>query len=308
MAPDKPMSEAQAQGAMQQSRMSKKWILKLSVIALAFIAFGFWGLADAIWVYPKRGIAAAEFYELYYLRQLSTDRPPLDRRAGIDDPAARLADLKAKGDSGVTAVERYQRDWLTQLQLVGRLSPDYTAIPRSQPDQVEVTDAVARLDALSKEWGTSGSGKERKSNPLSWYDIPAQWLIMACGLGIGLWIIGVLILARRKTYGWEAATQRLHLPGGASFVPDDIAEVDKRKWHKFYVTINLKPSHPQLGGKGIELDLMRYEPVEEWVLAMEKTAFPELAEEEAEKQAEKQAEANAATTPTTTTTTEPQTP
>ncbi|MGH7132453.1 MAG: hypothetical protein ACREJO_10960, partial [Phycisphaerales bacterium] len=60
-------------------------------------------------------------------------------------------------------------------------------------------------------------------------------------------------------------------PDGKTIVPADIAEFDKRKWDKFYVTINLK------GGEARKLDLLRYVPLEEWVLAMERTAFPETA-------------------------------
>ena len=67
------------------------------------------------------------------------------------------------------------------------------------------------------------------------------------------------------------------LPGGQKVGPGDIAEFDKRKWDKFLVTLTIKDSHPTLGGQRVVVDLYRHEPVEDWILAMERTAFPETA-------------------------------
>jgi hypothetical protein len=43
------------------------------------------------------------------------------------------------------------------------------------------------------------------------------------------------------------------------------------------VVLEVKEGHATLGGKGVKLDLFVHNPLEEWVLAMEKTAFPEAA-------------------------------
>jgi hypothetical protein len=59
-----------------------------------------------------------------------------------------------------------------------------------------------------------------------------------------------------------------------------INEVDKRKWHKFFVFLKLADNSPE-----IKLDLLRYSPLEDWVLEMEKlhpNYVPEPVEAEAE--------------------------
>ncbi len=84
----------------------------------------------------------------------------------------------------------------------------------------------------------------------------------------------------------------LGLPGGHSLTPADLTDVDKRKWDKFFVSLVVKPGHATLGGKEVALDLLRYEPLEDWVLEMEKAAFPDRvkAEEEARQAREERAQ------------------
>ena len=101
-----------------------------------------------------------------------------------------------------------------------------------------------------------------------------QWLFVVVCLGVGLALTGLILKVKSRTYGWEPVEQRLFLPGGASLVPADIAEFDKRKWDKFLIFLKIKPGHQPLGGREIRLDLLRYNPLEEWILAMERTAYP----------------------------------
>jgi hypothetical protein len=42
-----------------------------------------------------------------------------------------------------------------------------------------------------------------------------------------------------------------------------------------YVHLTIKPEHATLGGKTLEFDLLRYVPLEEWILEMERIAFPD---------------------------------
>ncbi len=98
--------------------------------------------------------------------------------------------------------------------------------------------------------------------------------------GFALYLIVLWVRVAAKTYTWDAAHQQLGLPGGASLVPTDLADVDKRKWHKFFVTLEINDTHPKLAGQGVTLDLYRYVPLEEWVLEMERTRFPERAQAE----------------------------
>ncbi|HRJ51012.1 MAG TPA: hypothetical protein PKU91_10780, partial [Phycisphaerales bacterium] len=186
--------------------------------------------------------------------------------ASIADPRAEYEQLRASRQAGTLAGDDQSKlSWLEQLNLIGRLKPEYTT----------TADARAQLEELRNIWSTS-----RASAPseLSWYDIPAQWVIMAVGVGFGLYLFSLLVVVRRTRYGWEPDHQRLHLPGGATLVPADVEVFDKRKWDKFLIYLKIRPSHERLGGREICLDLLRYTPLEEWVLTMERTAFPESVE------------------------------
>jgi hypothetical protein len=263
------------------ARVSRKWLLRMVLISTALLAFGVWGYVDATIYYPRRGIEAAEFLELQYLQALSTTGQT--SRAHIEDPRATLEKLrKQHADAPLQGADRALHDWLDQLDIVGRLEPASasTHIPRTDFRGDKVSDPYERIATLRERW-TTASGTPREASPLSAFDLPSQWIIFAVGIGMGLYILVLIVVARTKRYQWDPKEQRLTLPDGASLVPSDIEEFDKRKWHRLYITLKVKPGHPQKGGKGVEIDLMRYDAVEPWVLEMEKTAFPQDAKEPA---------------------------
>lgn len=233
------------------TKLNRRWVIKTSIYLVAFVAFGLWGLYDGLHVYPKRGRAAASYLEWQYLSQASNAGRLLRAYSEITDPVAEYERLR----DGSNVPER-DRDylqaryaWLQALHRVGDLD---RAVPPG-------ADPVARLATLKSEWETRTQPK-----PLSAFDIPSQWLIAAGGLGVGAWIVFIMVRASSKRYGWNAQELRLTLPGGRSITPSDIAEVDKRKWDKFFVFLRLRD------GEEIKLDLLRYVPLEEWTLEMEK--------------------------------------
>ncbi|HYE63680.1 MAG TPA: hypothetical protein VD997_16940 [Phycisphaerales bacterium] len=262
--------------------LSKGWTRQMVLIALAMLALGLWGLYDATIKYPERGSQAAEFLEYQYLQTLETNRTLLTGEASIADPKARLQQLQAKhreADLG-PGPERDLMLWLEQLSLIGKLDPANTTIPRTdfRTDENKAPIAVKaspqdRLTFLRNRW-TTATGT-RSASPLSTFDIPFQWIILVVGVGFAVYLFGLVAIAKSKKYSWDAAQHRLTLPNGATLVPADIEEFDKRKWHRLYITLKVRDSHPQLAGQRITIDLKRYEAVEPWVLEMEKIAFPE---------------------------------
>lgn len=264
--------------AKVRSRLSRKWVYKMVGIAVFLVGFGVWGLYDALVAYPRRGERASEAFEFDYLRQV----PASDLfTAGIPDPRAELARLREKQASTTLApTEAALERWLDSLGLVGRLDgPTATAIPRTDFRGDEVTDARERLRTLETRFQTlQGGAVVDAPSPLTRWDIPVQWIFVVAGFGGGLWLLMLLAKVRSRSFAYEPREKRLTLADGATLTPADLDDVDKRRWHKFYVTLRVKPSHPTLGGKGVELDLLRYEPVEQWVLEMERAAFPDRIE------------------------------
>lgn len=250
------------------STINTSWKRKMILFVVALLALGVYGLFDAAYAYPRRGYHAAELLERDFLKYLQ-DTGKLDNKsASITDP---VGELKRAQDA-TSGADRLIQAWLEQLQFVGKLNPAHTTLPRTDffHDGVSqggpIASAEARLEALKRA---------PHAEPLHSYDIPVQWLICAVGLVWGLYIVFLVLRVSGRVYSWNPAEKRLTLPGGDSFTPADILEIDKRKWHKLFVSITLKPTHPTLAGKTLELDLLRFVPLEEWVLDMERVAFPD---------------------------------
>ena len=255
--------------ADQKTRLNRPWLIKMVIFAAVLIFFGFYGLYDATISSPARGMLHANFCKYQYLETAKTEHK-LDRRGvTVEDPKAELARLQKLEPGRREPLDAPRLDWLNALNVARQLTPERTKI-----DEPE-----AEYARLKKEWTTSSGGAVHAPKPLSWYDIPVQWVYVVLGFGGGFWMILHFIGVARQSYRWEPDTQTLHLPGDRTLTPADIEEFDKRKWDKFLIFLKIKPTHPTLGGREIKLDLYRYTPLEAWVLEMEKTAFPERAQD-----------------------------
>ncbi len=248
--------------AMSETTISRNWLAKMLLFMVAFIGLGIWGLIDATVVYPARGETYAEYTEFKYLESMDATGQIL--RSSVDDPKTALRDLRDRSrelreefnslpaDGMARArveaeLDRYA--WLDALATIGRATPARTTI--EAPGE--------RLEELRAEWATKEQPKK-----LSGFDLPMQWVFVAIGAIGGIWM-GLTIMKVVKTkYRYEESTRTLTLPSGESFSPDQIVEVDKRKWDKFFVTVKLED------GTSHKLDLLRYQPLEEWILEMEK--------------------------------------
>lgn len=294
----------------QTCTLNRSWLLKIGVFMLVMIGFGTWAVLDAVWLYPARGLSDASvklrdwFVAAEKAGKLRTDV------IVVADPAAERTRLKGKEEElrlaarGETMQAREAQmdlaklEWLdalarawrsnTALKPLGELkSPDRTlkydmtkaeGVSIAKGDQAKSTLSLQALAGeLTNVWNTT-----KQPKPLSGFDMPVQFLFIVLGYGIGLYLLFLILKAKALAgqFQWESSTQRLTLPGGASFTPAEIDDLDKRLWHKYYVTIATK-------GGSHKLDLLRYVPLEDWVLAMEKTRFPERAAEETLESAEK---------------------
>jgi hypothetical protein len=248
--------------------LNRTWLIKVVVMTLVLIAFGSWGLYDAVVAYPNRGEGYASHAELEYLRAAQAadeneERGVFRRELDIPDPVAELAALRGREDELSNAspgrqlraqMELRRLDWLTSLQRIGQLEPERTTFefPRQ------------RLTELEAKWTT-----QTPPSPLAFYDIPSQWLIMVVCYGFALHLTLLFVRVASKSYSWDPVDKRLTLPGGESLVPDDLTEVDKRKWDKFIVYLRVRDGHEKLGGQAIKVDTYRYALLEDWILDME---------------------------------------
>ncbi len=257
--------------------LNPRWVLKLSVIALVVFAVGMWALWDATTVYPARGERYADWAQWQYLVQAkkadSEDFGVFMRQASVPNPAAELgalqerqaqnqADAANPSSPGTLrgSMKIARQNWLEALEVIGRLDSEHTTI--ASPQQ--------RLDELNARWQTA----KAIPKPLHTLDLMVQWLIMGVCLLVTLIMIVHMLRVRGRRYAWDASTMTLTLPEGASITPDDLEEVDKRKWDKFIVFLRIRPGHPRLGGQEVKVDTYQHRRIEDWVLAMEERAFP----------------------------------
>jgi hypothetical protein len=271
---------SEATGAEQlRTRLAPKWFVKTVVIAAGFLLLGLWGLADALVIYPKRGSTAAESFEYQYLSQLSAANSLTNTSATIADPAQTLDRLRTKqrelSGTSLPPIEKASLDWLTQLRHIGQLQPAATSFPREDfrvgddGAPVKVLSAPERYTELKARWTAGADGKERKSQPLDWYDLPVQWVFVAVGGIVGPLMIASVLKAKTRVYRWNTQAKRLTLPTGETIEPSDIVDVDKSKWDKFYITFRVRDGHPTLSGKDLTLDLYHHVPLEDWALELE---------------------------------------
>lgn len=247
---------------MAHTTISRNWLAKMTLFIAAFIGLGIWGFVDATIVYPNRGERYAEFMEYKYLQALNESGEVL--RASVDDPAETLETLGARERDIVTelatlSVENVARrrylqelarlEWLRSLAIVGQARPERTAFG----------DPQARLVELEAKWST-----QEQPKGLSALDIPSQWLFVAIGVVGAVWLGLTVMRVTRTVFRYDEATRTLTLPSGTAFTPAEIVEIDKRKWDKFFVTVKLADNSSH------KLDLLRYQPLEAWVLEMEK--------------------------------------
>ena len=271
------MSQAQSPSDTVQTpatttTINPRWRLKMWAIALVMAALGVWGLLDALHFYPRRGERAAAFGELQYLKEVQANGSLTNDGATIATPDDRLsALLRSRADGTISAAERPQLDWLTQLKLIGELRPENTSYPRVTAAGAQSADE--RLKALEAEF-TSASGAVRNASPLSWWDIPSQYVITLAGFGVAAYLAWLVMRVSSRRYSFDHASQRLTLPDGASITPSDIREFDKSEWDKLFIKLHVRDGHPTLAGKTIRLDLLRYVPLEDWILQMERAAAP----------------------------------
>lgn len=259
-----------------KTRLNPKWLLKITLFIIGTAAFGSWGLYDATIHYPRRGARAAEFNEWKYLELSLDPRNAIEvgGQIAIPDPARARTDLKSRERSLLSQVEAARLEWLDSLAVINRLHPRATDFGATVDGQPRPT-APERFLELDQAWKRTDGKPVDRPTALQWYDLPSQWLIAFVCYGLALYLAWLIARTKMRTYAWDASDKRLHLPGGESIVPADIAEFDKRKWHKYFVALRIGPSHPKLAGKAVSLDLLRYQPLEEWVLAMEAAKGPD---------------------------------
>ncbi len=239
---------------------NRSWLIKMLIVAAVFAGFGVWGLLDAIWVYPARGLNAAIYHQWKFLQSEEVrSRDALTKLYTDPDPAATLA--KLSDAASLSASDGHKRLWYTQLSYIGKLNQEHTTI----------ANPAEKLAELTKQFGASATPPK----DLTKWDIPLQWVILAVGAGVGLYLVVLIFNVSRAKYRFDESSMTLTLPDGEKIGVDDVQDFDRRRWDKFLMYVQVKPGRTAHGGKELKLDLLRHTPLEDWVVAMEKRAFPD---------------------------------
>lgn len=297
------------------SCINRPWLIRIVIIVACLVGYASWSLYDAFVSYPARGADYASWAEWQYLGNAieadSRESPGILRRDGaVAEPAAELERLESdevqqRNLENMQGGPRQRRaemeiareNWLRALSMIKRLHPAYTNFYRN-PDETAaaelaslepttanaeaIKDLRSRLDpippkdrfsSLNARWAT-----ESPPAPLRSYDIPVNEIQALICFGFSAYLFFLLVRVAWKKYRWDPETRTLTLPSGISVAPDDLKDVDKRKWDKFIVYLMINDSHQQLAGQDIRFDTYRHGRVEDWILEMERAAFPDRAE------------------------------
>lgn len=259
------------------------------------------------WVYLDKAIEADRKESPGVLRREAAVLNPVDELERLKLPETQQRNAENAQDGGQrrrAQMEQAREEWLTALSRIGRLHPAYTGFyldpDPEKIDRIRALEADAadldkagrteldnlrstvqqqgpreRFEALDTRWTT-----ESPPGPLQSYDIPVNKISAAACFVFSLYLIYLFVTVATKTYQWDPEHKRFTLPNGESITPDDLEDVDKRKWDKFIVFLKIKDGHKALGGAELRFDTYRHGYIEDWILDMEKAAFPERVEEE----------------------------
>ncbi|MCA9292491.1 MAG: hypothetical protein KDA20_01615 [Phycisphaerales bacterium] len=281
-----------AEGQTLTTKLSPRWLFKMGVFAIIGALFGAWGLYDGLVKYPARGERVAQFELLEYFDK--ADAQGRLFRTSVDDPAAeltRLKDLRASG-GGMSDLDDARLGWLLELAKVNNLATltaENTAMAARTPAEQKDTKTRFIVPASTRDTLRAELQGIKQPAPLSDFDILSQYVFAVAGWGVFLFVVWRWFRSATTKYRFEPDAQKLTLPDGRAITPSDIELVDKRDWHKYFVHLKLKQS-----GDEVKLDLLRFQPLEQWVLAMAKNV--EGYEPSEEERAAEQAPAEAATT------------
>lgn len=254
-----------------RTTLNRKWVVKMAIFLVALFVLGAWGTADAFWIYPARGRHHIDSMLMNYLEELNKQGRLL-ADASVEDPLSEYQSLDRDTDAKAEPLRGARYRWLQSLSRLHSLRA-LTEENRVELDRrAASSDAVpadtktlfanpnATLDRLKAELATKGQSKGLEA-----YDIPLQYLFMAIGFGGALYMIFFLLKCKGTVYEFDPEQRRLFMPGGKSFVPADIAEVDKREWHKYFLHLRVNGFDREL-----KFDLLRYAPLEDWLEEMRK--------------------------------------
>ena len=253
-------------GGVDRTHIGRSWLIKIGLFSVACLVFGLWGLWDARWSYPSRGVAHAEWYFVDHLnaaREANRLNAETLRVADVAEERNAVRErLRSTGrQTRDELFDRTRQAWLDQLAYAGRsdLAAEHVRLFLSDAD--EWGSLSLHLDRLN----SARQGQPQPDSPLAGYDVPLNWAIFLVCLPLGLYLAFLIVRVSGRVYRFDHDRCELRLPGGRTVLAADISEVDKTKWHKYYVTLHMKDGK----GSAVTLDLYRYQPLESWVLEME---------------------------------------
>ncbi len=303
------------------TRLGRNWLGKMGIFLVVALVMGTWGLLDAVRWYPERGLSDASLQLSKFLEAADAARQLTPDQIGMDDPADRLMELRQREESlrlkaGTGSVEARQAavdlarlQWLDALNKTWVLRRERVPIdvpppsaaqtpmrathfdlrrgvgvavdPTGKSPDADVSLSTVRAD-LKEKWD-----RTPQPTPLASFDLYVQWLFVVAGYGCALWVLLTIVKAAKKKYRWQPQTQTLTMPDGKAVTPGSLKDIDKRKWHKFFCTVELND------GSAYVCDLLKYQPLEDWVLELERTAFPDRVKDEEAEEADEEASTDA---------------
>ncbi|MEM9083058.1 MAG: hypothetical protein AAGB34_05625, partial [Planctomycetota bacterium] len=196
---------------------------------------------------------------------------------------------KREGTPDLDEVERALLSWLTALSRLQSMGLSTSLDPlQANNSELEPLSGVPMIDtgrldndgnpimrpdfhALAQQTTIGNPSKLRRElndvwqrqdvpKPLSAFDMPSQWLFVVGGLVIVVWITPMILKVLSTKHRFDPETSTVTLAGGTKISPENLKDVDGRKWDKWFLYVTLDGQSDE-----VLLDLYRHVPLEQWV-------------------------------------------
>jgi len=242
------MSESAAPHVRTTTSLSGNWLMKQGLFLLVLLVFGFWGLADALYFYPRRGLEDASYKLRNYLTAASEAGKLIPSEVGLPDPQRTYEELDPRmeqlakaavgpGNDAKNAKLEFERArWLEALSRTWKLTtePQVVVSPGQLPkDFVDAATRTVRYDpvrGVGLVVSQPGSAPVEippqrllgelvqkwnvrdQVKPLSGYDMPLQWVFVTVGFVGGAGMLFTVLRASAKSTGGIRRRKRSRFP------------------------------------------------------------------------------------------------
>lgn len=238
-----------------RTRLKRGHIIRQVVIAVVCIVLGLWGVYDYIWTIPQQQAAHDRYLICQSVVEVLESEPVAEGYSEkLEDASTRITTeldaLVARANKEHGPIENAvppanEQEALQQrvdelkktIETLGEQGDDKWFMSLAMFRQAILTprppvtsqEKLTGIHAAAWEVATQGVNYFAEVTPPHKYDRVMKGLVFIPCLPIGLYMLFALMLQSRKVHSIDEEGN-LHLPGGRTWKPNEIKEIDMNRW------------------------------------------------------------------------------